>query len=87
MVKLSASELDKMSKDTKARYNDLVTVINQIESAVSGRDWQSQAASSFAERWGRDKEMLKRLRDDLARWSETLRKHHDIAVQLNKPFR
>lgn len=86
-VRLSESELKKLKDQTKQQQEKLGQVIQQINAAVTGRDWRSRAASSFAERWRSDMAVLKRLQDDLVRWSQELQGHEDLAREMNRPFR
>lgn len=87
MVKMSASELDKVKSDTNKQKQNVDQVIQQINSAVTGTDWRSTAAASFKERWSRDRGVLSRLSSDLGQWANEAGKHADTARRLNVPFR
>lgn len=87
MIRLSESELAKLSQQTREQQESLRQVIQQVNAAVDGRDWKSRAATSFAERWKGDKALLERLQADLEAWSRELKKHSEVAAQVNRPFR
>jgi uncharacterized protein YukE len=86
MIKISASELDKLSKDSKRQRDRVDAVSSQINSAVSGTDWRSQAAESFKALWLKDKQVLTNLEGDLEAWSKHCASQVPIAERVNKSF-
>jgi len=86
MIKISASELDKLSKDSRRQRDRVEAVTNQVNSAVSGTDWRSQAAESFKALWLKDKQVLVNLQTDLESWSKHCASQVPIAERVNKTF-
>ena len=86
-IKISASELEKLSRDTERQRQNVEEITKQINSAVSGTDWRSSAASSFKDVWTHDKGTLQRLQQDLESWSKQCRDRVPIANRVNEPFR
>ena len=86
-IRLSASELEQLSQQTGAQQLNLEQVVQQVNAAVNGRDWQSSAAESFHARWRQDMAVLERLEADLAKVSRELAGHAQVAHAVNRPFR
>jgi uncharacterized protein YukE len=85
-IKISASELEKLSKDAKQQEDRVQTVSNQVNSAVSGTDWRSSAAESFKALWQQDKRILSSLQHDLGEWSKHCASQVEPARRINRPF-
>ncbi|HEX9990884.1 MAG TPA: hypothetical protein VGE45_20695 [Chloroflexia bacterium] len=86
-IRLSAEELEQLSSKTNQRKQDVDEVIKDGTTAVTSRIWQSSSATSFENLWNRDKDLLKRLSDDLQSWSNHCKSQAPIARRVNEPFR
>ena len=85
-LKLSSSELNEVSEQTK-HYSDMLTRMRRsIDKIVEGTHWHSSAADTFRERWKKDRVEIIRMRQDLERWSELCKAHADLTELLNRPF-
>lgn len=85
VVKMSESELLKVSSDTNTQMQNVQKVIQQLNAAVTGTDWRSQAADSYKSRWGQDKSTLDALVRELEAWSRKCKDHAAVANRVNRP--
>lgn len=87
LIKIDATELDRLSRDTKAQMGRVQDIRQAIDSAVQNKTWQSRAALNFTEGWMQDAQLLKQLEEHLQQWSEHCRKQVAPAERVNQPFR
>jgi uncharacterized protein YukE len=85
MIQLSEQELRDLSRLTQQMNGYLGEVVQQVNTAVTGTDWRSQAAESFKERWTKDKSTLTTLAEALMQWSQELNQHAEVAHDVGSP--
>lgn len=86
-IKISANELEDLHRKSMERRRDVEDITRVASEAVSGRVWQSSAATSFEQVWNRDKDILRRLGEDLESWAKHCQSQAPIARRVNEPFR
>ena len=87
LIKIDATELDRLSRNTKTQMDRVQQIRQTIDSAVHGKTWQSRAATDFTEGWMQDAQLLKQLEEHLQQWSDHCRKQIAPAERVNQPFR
>ncbi|HKP53633.1 MAG TPA: hypothetical protein VJ183_13400 [Chloroflexia bacterium] len=85
MIRMSASELRKLSSDTQRQLDSLGQVIQQIERVVSSADSQDPIVRSMRTRWPADKDALDQLAADLMEWSARCNQLAVVANEINLP--
>ncbi len=85
-IKISASELEKLSRDAKRQEERMQNISSQVNGAVNGTDWRSSAAESFKALWQKDKQVLSNLQQDLSSWGKHCASQVEPARRVNRPF-
>ena len=87
VVKLQASELERLSRVTQARRADLQHIRQSLRAATAAAGWTSESASSFRDRWQEREVELAELEEILAEWQAVCRQHAGFATALNAAFK